>query len=139
MPVTAPRVLSLNTIPDIEQRVCENLKRFRKSCGLSQKELAEKLDVSFQQVQKYENGINRISAGKLHELSNIFDLPISIFFSENPADDLMSLTLKQSQKNMDDVCSPKDDFDIQILAKLKLLSSSKKKMVLKFMSKISEV
>ena len=91
-------ISAVRSIQDLEQRVCQNLKCFRQACGLSQKELAEKLNVSFQQVQKYENAVNRISAGKLFELSNIFDIPVGVFFSENPADDLMQYILQRGQK-----------------------------------------
>jgi transcriptional regulator with XRE-family HTH domain len=48
--------------------------------GKSQTEVAESLGLTFQQVQKYEKGTNRISAGKLHELSRLFDTPVQFFF-----------------------------------------------------------
>jgi transcriptional regulator with XRE-family HTH domain len=47
---------------------------------ISQTELGDKLGVSFQQIQKYENGANRIAAGRLQRISEIFDVPIGIFF-----------------------------------------------------------
>jgi transcriptional regulator with XRE-family HTH domain len=42
--------------------------------------VAEALGLTFQQLQKYEKGANRISAGKLHELSRLFDTPVQFFF-----------------------------------------------------------
>ena len=48
--------------------------------GVSQTELAEKIGNSFQQVQKYETGSNRISASKLHSISKILDVQPNYFF-----------------------------------------------------------
>ncbi|MDQ8700595.1 helix-turn-helix transcriptional regulator [Hyphomicrobium sp. LHD-15] len=48
--------------------------------GLSQQGLAEKVGISFQQVQKYENGLNRISASKLHQIAEALNAPVHIFF-----------------------------------------------------------
>ena len=48
--------------------------------GLSQEKLGEALNLTFQQVQKYERGANRISASRLHELSRILDVPVQFFF-----------------------------------------------------------
>jgi len=48
--------------------------------GMSQAELGQALDVTFQQVQKYENGKNRVSASQLHRLSQILKVPIGYFF-----------------------------------------------------------
>ncbi len=47
--------------------------------GLSQKELGSHLGVSFQQIQKYEKGSNRVSAGRLQEIANILEVPITFF------------------------------------------------------------
>lgn len=48
--------------------------------ALSQEKLGEALNLTFQQVQKYERGANRISASRLHELSRILDVPVQFFF-----------------------------------------------------------
>jgi transcriptional regulator with XRE-family HTH domain len=47
---------------------------------MSQSELAVKLDLSFQQIQKYERGTNRVSASTLHRIAHILDAPLSWFF-----------------------------------------------------------
>ncbi len=52
----------------------------RKFLGLSQEGLAEHLDLTFQQVQKYERGSNRISASKLYEISKALGAPVAYFF-----------------------------------------------------------
>jgi len=48
--------------------------------GMSQSAVAEKLGLTFQQLHKYEKGHNRISASKLYELAQIFDVPVSYFY-----------------------------------------------------------
>ncbi|MDP1630027.1 MAG: helix-turn-helix transcriptional regulator [Caulobacter sp.] len=52
----------------------------RKRVGMSQSQLAEALGLTFQQVQKYERGSNRVSASKLFEIAQTLDLTISTFF-----------------------------------------------------------
>jgi transcriptional regulator with XRE-family HTH domain len=60
----------------IGQRVREK----RMALGLSQTALADKLQISFQQVQKYESGANRISGSRLWEMSQVLGEPVSYFF-----------------------------------------------------------
>ncbi len=49
-------------------------------CGLSQTALADQLGLTFQQLQKYESGANRVSASRLWQISQILDVPIAWFF-----------------------------------------------------------
>jgi transcriptional regulator with XRE-family HTH domain len=53
--------------------------------GFSQSKLAEALEVTFQQVQKYEKGANRIGASRLQQLARVLDVPPSYFFEGAPA------------------------------------------------------
>jgi transcriptional regulator with XRE-family HTH domain len=53
--------------------------------GLSQSKLADALDVTFQQIQKYEKGANRIGASRLQQLARVLDVPPSFFFEGAPA------------------------------------------------------
>ena len=50
--------------------------------GLSQEKLAEAIGLTFQQVQKYECGMNRISAGRLYQLAEILGVPVAYFFEQ---------------------------------------------------------
>lgn len=52
----------------------------RLASGVSQEKLADALGVSFQQVQKYENGTNRIGPGRLHAIAKMLNLPVPYFF-----------------------------------------------------------
>ena len=58
------------------------IKRIRKSCGLSQIELAERIGVSFQQIQKYEKGLTRISVMRLQQISEVLGINITDFFED---------------------------------------------------------
>jgi len=70
----------------IDVHVGKRVKIRRKSRGLSQASLAGSLGISFQQVQKYEAGANRIGASRLFQLSNLLDVPVSFFFDDMPRD-----------------------------------------------------
>jgi transcriptional regulator with XRE-family HTH domain len=67
--------------PDrIDVAVGERIRAFRKSANLSQTELANQIGVTFQQVQKYEKGTNRVGTGRLTQIARALDLPIMAFF-----------------------------------------------------------
>jgi transcriptional regulator with XRE-family HTH domain len=50
--------------------------------GMSQEKLAQALGLTFQQIQKYERGANRIGSSRLYKLSQILDVPVSFFFDD---------------------------------------------------------
>jgi transcriptional regulator with XRE-family HTH domain len=52
--------------------------------GMSQERLGESLGLTFQQVQKYERGVNRVGASRLFDLYRVLDVPISFFFDDMP-------------------------------------------------------
>ncbi len=54
--------------------------------GLSQEKLGVAIGLTFQQVQKYERGTNRIGSSRLFELSKVLDVPVSFFFDDMPAE-----------------------------------------------------
>lgn len=64
----------------VDIHVGHKLKQLRVLRGMTQTEVAQGLEISFQQVQKYELGRNRISASKLFEISRILKVPTSYFF-----------------------------------------------------------
>ena len=64
----------------IDVRLGQKLRARRMEIGLSQERLAEVLGVTFQQVQKYEKGINRIAASRLFQISSALDVSVSYFF-----------------------------------------------------------
>jgi transcriptional regulator with XRE-family HTH domain len=52
--------------------------------GMSQERLGEGMGLTFQQVQKYEKGVNRVGASRLFQISKILDVPVQFFFEEAP-------------------------------------------------------
>ncbi|SDG23307.1 Transcriptional regulator, contains XRE-family HTH domain [Limimonas halophila] len=54
--------------------------------GMSQEKLGEAIGLTFQQVQKYERGANRIGASRLFDLARVLDVPVGFFFEEMPTD-----------------------------------------------------
>ena len=70
----------------IDQHVGARLRLRRSLLEMSQSELGEKLGVTFQQVQKYERGANRIGASRLYQFSIILNVSVSYFFADMPKD-----------------------------------------------------
>jgi transcriptional regulator with XRE-family HTH domain len=66
----------------IDAHVGERIRKRRTELGLTQEELGAGLGISYQQVQKYETGANRISAGRLFEISTALDIAIAYFFED---------------------------------------------------------
>src|SRR6186713_1410408 len=54
--------------------------------GMSQERLGESLGITFQQIQKYEKGTNRVGASRLQNISGILNVPVSFFFEDAPGD-----------------------------------------------------
>lgn len=66
----------------LDKKIGLRIRQMRKSWGLSQIELAEKIGISFQQVQKYEKGSTRISVMRLQQVSEALGVNITAFFEE---------------------------------------------------------
>jgi len=71
----------------IDTHVGKKLKELRILRDLSQVKVADKLGLSFQQLQKYETGGNRVSASRLYELAQLLDVNTAYFFSGLPGED----------------------------------------------------
>lgn len=64
-----------------DQKIGSALKKRRMERGMSQPAIAKVMGISFQQVQKYENGKNRIAASRLYEFAKVLNTPVSHFYS----------------------------------------------------------
>ena len=64
----------------IDIQVGNRVRIRRMLIGMSQERLGDLLGLTFQQVQKYENGVNRIGAGRLYEVSRILNVPVDFFY-----------------------------------------------------------
>jgi transcriptional regulator with XRE-family HTH domain len=81
-PLRRPGRPKIDTPNPIDVRVGARLRLRRTMLGLSQEKLGEAIGLTFQQVQKYERGANRIGASRLYELSRVLDVPVSFFFDD---------------------------------------------------------
>lgn len=68
------------TPDNVDVHVGQRLRVRRSLLGMSQEKLAEAIGLTFQQIQKYERGVNRISAGRLFQFSKILEVPINYFY-----------------------------------------------------------
>ena len=68
----------------IDMHVGMRVRMRRMLLGMSQEKLGELLGLTFQQVQKYEKGVNRIGASRLFDLSNVLEVPVQYFFDDVP-------------------------------------------------------
>lgn len=105
--MTGKEVVSDSSIGPIDVHVGARICARRKLLQLSQKQMAEKLGITFQQVQKYEKGVNRIGAGRLYSIATILGVDVSYFFSE----------LDAAEKTASDGISPEyaDGHDVSFL------------------------
>ncbi|VEJ44431.1 helix-turn-helix domain-containing protein [Bartonella vinsonii] len=97
----------------------------RKMLKMSQKELGHHLRVSAQQIQKYETGLNRISAGRLNEIANILNVPLSFFYAE-------ILTKQEPPYHHDEIISSEEEY--LLLKSFRVLNSVKQKAILQLIS-----
>ena len=72
----------------IDAMVGKRIRLRRVQLGLSQTQLGHKLGVTFQQIQKYENGSNRVSCSRIYETATALDVPVSFFFMDSSHGDL---------------------------------------------------
>ena len=70
----------------IDAHVGARVRLRRTLMGMSQEKLGDALGLTFQQVQKYERGVNRIGASRLFDLARVLDVPIGFFFDDLPAE-----------------------------------------------------
>jgi transcriptional regulator with XRE-family HTH domain len=71
---------SVGRTQDVDRYVGARIRERRIMLGLTQQQLAELIGVTYQQAHKYERGINRVSAGRLFEVSQVLSVPVNYFF-----------------------------------------------------------
>jgi transcriptional regulator with XRE-family HTH domain len=78
--------------------------------GLSQEKLGDSLGVTFQQVQKYEKGTNRISASRLQQIAKTLSVPVPYFFEDQPPDQTASSDTEADQHDVTEFLSSPQAF-----------------------------
>ncbi|MBL4721843.1 MAG: helix-turn-helix domain-containing protein [Alphaproteobacteria bacterium] len=109
----------------IDLHVGGRLKTLRKLRKMSQSKLGDQIGLTFQQIQKYEHGANRVGASRLHELSQILDVPVSYFFDDMP-DTIQRKPTPESVQALPET-DPYDSADVQELLQAFNMISQKKK------------
>ncbi|MEC3860271.1 helix-turn-helix transcriptional regulator [Mesobacterium sp. TK19101] len=112
----------------IDTVVGQRIKARRQALELTQTQLAEKIGVTFQQVQKYENGTNRVSAARLWNIAEVFEVPITFFF------DSLDETLAEDGKG--DVFA--DRGAMELIDLYTRLTDAQKQAVLSFLRSVAE-
>jgi len=108
----------------VDVHVGQKLKKIRTTSRFSQTDVAQKLGLSFQQIQKYEIGSNRIAASRLFELAQIFDVSPSYFF--------------EGIEGHDGAASQKPDSGLEILQALASINDDKvKNRIVTFIEDVS--
>jgi len=104
---------------DIDRHVGARMRDRRVMLGLTQQQIAELIGVTYQQAHKYEKGINRVAAGRLHKIAHALDVDVTFFFEGMNGDQDLAPTPQQrllleltrdfislpSRKHQEAVCS----------------------------------
>lgn len=93
---------------EVDKLVANRVKRRRREIGMSQRDLAQAIGVSYQQIQKYESGANRISAGRLFMIAKCIGLPVSSIFDSVPEEYYDHIPLAPSSHRAGDLDSLAD-------------------------------
>jgi transcriptional regulator with XRE-family HTH domain len=93
----------------IDVHVGSRIRLRRTLLGMSQERLGGDLGLTFQQVQKYERGVNRVGASRLFDLSRVLDVPISFFFDDMP-DSLTATFGSPAARRATGFTEPSDQF-----------------------------
>jgi transcriptional regulator with XRE-family HTH domain len=80
----AKRKISPRSASAIDRYIGARMREQRLALNVSQAELGEKLGVSFQQIQKYESGVNRVSAARLYSICKALNVSLSSMFERDP-------------------------------------------------------
>ncbi len=94
----------------VDIHVGARVREQRKVKGMSQGELGDRLGLTFQQIQKYERGANRIGASRLFQLSQILGVPIAYFFDNMPDD--VQMTQANFDLDIEFADDPRDSSDV---------------------------
>lgn len=131
-------------LPDkVDVHVGSRLRVRRTLLGMSQEKLANAIGLTFQQVQKYERGLNRISAGRLYQFSRILDIPVSFFYENINQNSSESLGLSDNDQDDfyydsdEDVMENKETLDL-LRAYYSIQDETARKDILKFIKSMAQ-
>ena len=99
----------------VDVHVGKRVRHRRWLVGMTQQQLAQKVGIKFQQIQKYETGANRISASRLWDIADALDVPVSFFFEGIEADSTESAEVAKAEKTENvpaDILGDKEALDL---------------------------
>ena len=134
---------------DVDKYVGKRLRIRRFLLGLSQEKLADEVGVTFQQIQKYERGSNRVSAGRLLKFSQVLDVPVNYFYEDieqsKPASKILAGLSDNGQDSFESEGKISDDNIMERRETLDLVRSyysvsdpKKRKDILKFIKSMTK-
>jgi len=88
----------VNRATETDRHVGAKIRERRIMLGLSQQQMADMIGVTYQQAHKYERGINRISAGRLYEISQVLKVPVGYFYAGLDENDDSEIELTDRQR-----------------------------------------
>ncbi|MGV2052433.1 helix-turn-helix domain-containing protein [Agrobacterium sp. 22-209-1] len=84
-------MMKSKTIPNpVDVHVGSKIRSRRRALGISMETLGQQLGVTFQQIQKYERGANRVSASRLQNIASALGVPVRYFFEDMPSEQITS-------------------------------------------------
>ncbi len=119
----------------IDQHVGNRIRARRNMLSMSQTELAVALKITFQQVQKYEKGSNRVSASKLYMISGILEVPVEYFFEGLPKNNIKGVF--PSPKKYDHFLTSREA--IGLIEALDRLEPSARKIVIQLATEAARI
>ena len=131
---------------EIDVHVGQRLRVRRSLLGFSQEKLASLVGLTFQQIQKYERGTNRVSAGRLYELSKILDVPVTYFFEQINDNNSAKAGLSDNEQdgfeaaddeNFSDVMTKKETLDL-VRIYYSIENEDTRKDIVKFIKSMAE-
>ena len=120
----------------VDVHVGQRVRMYRISSGLSQTDLAKQLGLSFQQVQKYENGINRIGAGRLFDIARLLNVSIETLFPNANGLQSRSIEFDEEFKEILEFVSGVDGLRL-CLSFLRIDSTETRKLIVALVQQIS--
>jgi transcriptional regulator with XRE-family HTH domain len=120
----------------VDVHVGQRVRMCRVSSGLSQTDLAKQLGISFQQIQKYENGVNRVGAGRLFDIARLLNVSVDTLFPSANGSQSRSIELDEEFKEILEFVSGVDGLRL-CLSFLRIDSTATRKLIVALVQQIS--
>lgn len=96
----------------VDVHVGKRVRHRRWMVGMTQQQLGENVGIKFQQIQKYETGMNRISASRLWDIATALDVPISFFFEGLDGAETLSTSAETEARSRGDLLADKEALEL---------------------------